>query len=474
MARPSSESAGEEGVMLDHRTEKLLPGPSRDDLGVDDGRSQYPRTLQGSPLFSRLLQLARMSPRKRKGRYNLAPQDEDIEGLLATHGQKDPPRKVRRCGHSGNKAFAKRVLLALPVMVLMLFGVLHILQVLIGRARLFWDIDPDEFLPDWGKPGHTGEGLAKYPTDVTRDVLPIRCHSHNDYWRRIPLFEAIHWGCTGVEADVWLIDEELYVGHSTASLTKNRTFQSLYVSPLVELLDHMNPETDFTNATGHGVFDEDSEQTLVLLVDFKTDGQDTFPCVQQQLEPLRERGYLTHYDGERVVSRAVTVVGTGNTPFDLVVRNKTYRDIFLDAPLPKLWQPPGDAEKLDANVLDTIRSSEMTKSQQGQTGTSDTTANSFDTTNSYYASVSFASTVGIVWRGQLSSKQMNIIRGQIRGAHARGLKVRYWDTPAWPISLRNYVWNVLMEEGADMLNVDDLKGAATEDWRRRRVHGWYS
>jgi len=73
----------------------------------------------------------------------------------------------------------------------------------------------------------------------------------------------------------------------------------------------------------------------------------------------------------------------------------------------------------------------------------------------------------------LSHAQREVIRGQIRGAKRRGLKARYWDTPSWPIGLRNRVWQILIEEGADVLNVDDLRGAATEDWRRRRMLGWW-
>ena len=322
-----------------------------------------------------------------------------------------------------------------------------------------------------------GEGLAKYPTDATRDVQPIPCHSHNDYWRRIPLFDAIHWGFTSVEADVWLFDDELYVGHNLAALTKNRTFRSLYVNPLVELIDHMNSQTDFINTTGHGIFDVDPSQTLVLLVDFKTDGHELFPVVEQQLEALRAKDYLTYWDGEKVKSRAVTVVGTGNTPFDLVVRNTTYRDIFFDAPLDKMWEASRDQTSLQHNREEDIDLSKApssgSHSGQGNTGTGAALSSAaFNSTNSYYASVSFGHTVGFVWRGELSSKQMEIIRGQIRGAHSRGLKARYWDTPSWPVSKRNHIWHVLMQEGVDVLNADDLKAAAVDQWRAK-AHDWW-
>ena len=89
--------------------------------------------------------------------------------------------------------------------------------------------------------------------------------------------------------------------------------------------------------------------------------------------------------------------------------------------------------------------------------------NAFNSNNSYYASVSFKRAVGMMWRGHLSHRQIEIIRAQIRGAHSQGLKVRYWDAPSWPIVLRNRVWHTLME-GADMLNVDDLRAAAKQGW----------
>lgn len=354
----------------------------------------------------------------------------------------------------------------------------------------------DNFLPNWGKPGHDGEGLAHYPTDATRDVTPLPVHSHNDYWRRIPLFEALHYGCIGVEADVWHFDHDLFVGHNTASLTRNRTFRSLYVDPIITILDKMNPNTDFVNATKHGVWDTDSGQTLVLLVDLKTDGRDTFPVVERQLEGLREKGYLTYFNGSHIVPGAVTVVGTGNTPFDMVVANSTYRDIFFDAPLDRLWDTTKSyltldvlnsisvESDLDGSSADDYIDSEafepaedtttppMRRGQGNEGLDKDTPASAFNPETSYYASIDFQAAVGFVWRGHLSARQIDIIRGQIRGAKQHGLKARYWNTPVWPISLRNHIWHILVREGADMLNADDLKAATRQDWRKLQ-HDWW-
>lgn len=135
-----------------------------------------------------------------------------------------------------------------------------------GGSRFYWSLNDDKLLPDWGIPGHIGDGLVQYPENVTRDVLPIPVHSHNDYWRRIPLYDALYWGCTSVEADVWLLkdDPELYVGHKKGSLAKRRTLKSLYVDPIVGLLDAMNTPDKLSggNQTWRGVFDERPEQTL--------------------------------------------------------------------------------------------------------------------------------------------------------------------------------------------------------------------
>jgi hypothetical protein len=323
-----------------------------------------------------------------------------------------------------------------------------------GYIPLLWD-DPAASALDWTLPGKASSDIASHLVDITRDVTPIPCHSHNDYWRRVPLYDALRWGCTGVEADVWLFDQELFVGHSTYALTQNKTFRSMYVDPLVKMLDHKNQPSKYATISSakNGVFDTTPEQTLVLLVDFKNNGRDIFPVVSQHLSTLREKGYLTYFNGKSTISGAITVVATGNAPFDLITANTTYRDIFFDAPLSQMY----------AAAPDTTLSS---RGGQGTVGTLPTSH--FDSTNSYYASVSFSQAIGFVWGAALSAKQLELVRGQIRGAHARGLKARYWSAPKWPVALRNRVWSTLVQEGVDYLNGDDLQGMTRLDWGERR------
>ncbi|PSS02407.1 hypothetical protein BD289DRAFT_359615, partial [Coniella lustricola] len=302
----------------------------------------------------------------------------------------------------------------------------------------------DPALRQWGANGTGTEDLAWYPTNFLQDVVPVPIHSHNDYLRKVPLFTAIRQGCTGVEADVWLFDDlpnndTLYVGHQPSALQPERTFQSLYIQPLVKILEHQNPATQFYNGNWNGVFDSNPNQTLALLVDVKTSGSTTWAKVLEQLEPLRERGWLSYYANGAVHTRPITVVGTGNTRFEDVVANTTYRDYFFDAPLSKLA---------------------TTSSSSSSDGLP-----AYDASNSYYASVSMNAAIGMPWFGNLRTEQIERLREQVQAAHARGLKARYWDTPSWPVAARNHIWDTLVKEGVDMLNVDDVKSAAKKNWR---------
>ncbi|CUA77527.1 Altered inheritance of mitochondria protein 6 [Rhizoctonia solani] len=286
----------------------------------------------------------------------------------------------------------------------------------------------DQVIADW-----KNQPQSTYPTEFTRGIIPKGIHSHNDYWRDVPLFSAIAVGAVSVEADVWLWNDELYVGHDPSSLSPKRTFSSLYVSPILSILKQQNPVTLFpyTNNTRYGVFDAVIDQTLYLFVDVKTDGNTTWPLVIKQLEPLREGGWLSYWDAEAGVLRpgAITVVGTGNTPFEQVQSHTTpHRDAFYDAPI--------------------------TSFSSGPSG-------EYDNSTVVIASGSLASALGGPMSGStLSDTQIAALTSQIQGAHTAGVKVRYWETPGWPLSKRNYIRKTLEELGVDLLNADDLEAAA--------------
>ncbi|KZZ87617.1 PLC-like phosphodiesterase, TIM beta/alpha-barrel domain protein [Ascosphaera apis ARSEF 7405] len=315
---------------------------------------------------------------------------------------------------------------------------------------------------------------------LTRGVRPVACHSHNDYWRPYPLYSAIHAGCIGVEADIWLYENDLYVGHTTSTLRPNRTFDNLYVNPLVEILDARNPQRQQqqqqqqqhsgqeNREPPNGVFTEAPHQTLVLLVDFKMNGDETWPYLMKQLDPLRERGYLTYFNGTTRVEGPVTVVGTGNAPFHLIVENSTYRDVFYDAPLAYLPLLPD----IDETQTQSSSSDDQNSTTSSSLSTKPPPLPPFDFTNSYYASASFKKFIGTCWAWMLTNSQLDTIRLHVNSAHKRGLFVRYWSSPGFPHGFRNRLWRLMIQEGVDLLNTDDLVAATSRDWGWKGKWAW--
>ncbi|KAG8628545.1 hypothetical protein KVT40_004418 [Elsinoe batatas] len=273
---------------------------------------------------------------------------------------------------------------------------------------------------------NTGAPQYQYPTQLTQDIVPKAIHSHNDYWRQLPLYTALSVGAVSVESDVWLYNGTLYVGHEPSALTPQRTFQSLYINPLVSILEAQNPPSPFIGPTNNGVFDAANTQTFYLWIDIKTNGPTTWPVAVQALQPLRERGWLTTVSSNGTVTPgAVTVIGTGNTPL-AQVQGVSPRDYFWDAPIPTLGT---SFSNITANV-------------------------------SPIASTSFLRTFGTVRTKGLNDTQLSLLRSQVATAKSKGIRTRYWELPLWPVGTRNAVWRQLYDEGVDLLNVDDLEGAA--------------
>lgn len=267
-----------------------------------------------------------------------------------------------------------------------------------------------------------------YPTSLTQGIIPKAFHSHNDYWRPVPFYSALAAGAISIEADVWLYNETLHIGHEQSALTDERTLDSLYIQPILSVLRAQNPNSSFltTGETHNGVYDTVSAQTLYLFIDLKTDGPTTFPYVVEALQPLRDAGFLTSVNGTTVTPGAVTVIGTGNTPLNQV-QGVSPRDYFYDAPIATL-------ATTFANITSDV---------------------------SPIASMAFSAQFpGVLGNTGLNALQLALLQTQVAVAHAKGIKVRYWDQPGWPVGTRNGVWRSLWENGVDLLNVDDIEAVA--------------
>ncbi|KAI0879166.1 hypothetical protein GGS24DRAFT_230971 [Hypoxylon argillaceum] len=254
----------------------------------------------------------------------------------------------------------------------------------------------------------SGPPLNPWPLDSLNSVLPVSCHSHNDYEQNIPVFEALSAGCISMEADVWLFNGDVIIGHLLPTL--GRTLRAQYVNPLLAILNH----------NGGSAYKSRPDQTLVLLVDFKTSDTGTLDAVVTALDPLRQAGYLSRLENGVLVKKAITVVASGSAPFDRISTGDGVpdRDIFYDANLGAL------------------------------------SGSSYTSQNSYVASADFQDVIGQASTATLTAAQMTTITTQVGQAHAKGLVARYWNLPG------EYLWESLKALGVDLLNADDLSNTA--------------
>ena len=63
----------------------------------------------------------------------------------------------------------------------------------------------------------------------------IHAHAHNDYEHDRPLLDALEHGFTSIEADVFLVEEQLLVAHNLIDVSRERTLEKLYLQPLQQL-----------------------------------------------------------------------------------------------------------------------------------------------------------------------------------------------------------------------------------------------
>lgn len=241
-----------------------------------------------------------------------------------------------------------------------------------------------------------GSPLSPWPLDSLKDVIPAPCHSHNDYDQEIPLFEALAAGCIGIEADVWLSGGDVIIGHLLPKA--GRTLRAQYVDPLKAIIDH----------NGGSAYKSRPDQTLVLLVDFKTSDKGTLDAVVKALDPLRQAGYLSKVENGVFKRGAVTISASGSAPFDRISSGDGVpnRDVFYDAPLANL-------DGADYNRQ-----------------------------NSYTASADFEDVVSS--DGNISSDELTKLRSHVSKAHARGLVARYCEFNKTPIFIFSFLFCFLV------------------------------
>lgn len=97
---------------------------------------------------------------------------------------------------------------------------------------------------------------------------PMLIHSHNDYARRVPFYQAYAQQVYSIEVDLFLHNGELLVGHDLQDLRADMTFEKLYVEPIVTLF-----------ARNGGCAWDRSDEHLQLMIELKSETDPTLQAV---------------------------------------------------------------------------------------------------------------------------------------------------------------------------------------------------
>ncbi|CAI7602884.1 unnamed protein product [Penicillium glandicola] len=147
------------------------------------------------------------------------------------------------------------------------------------------------------------------------------------------LKSALHEGCDGLRTAVWMHNGELQIGNAVAETEPETFLQRLGLDPLLAKLDAEYDATarESPHHKAPGGFHAHGARTFLLMLDAKTSLHELYPHLVQQLDSLRQRGHLSHWDGQNVVQRPVTIMVTGEAFPESDCVNHSYSDIFWSA-----------------------------------------------------------------------------------------------------------------------------------------------
>jgi hypothetical protein len=224
-------------------------------------------------------------------------------------------------------------------------------------------------------------------------------HAHNDYEHIRPLFDALDHGFTSVEADIFLVDGKLLIGHNRTDLKPERTLETLYLEPLR------------ARAKAHAgrIFPESPH--FWLLIDTKTEAKSTYAALHELLS--RYADLLSEVADGKPTERPVTVVVSGNCD-RAAITGQAKRFAGIDG------RPPDLESDAPAHLIPWV---------------SDRWGNHFK------------------WSGEgpMPAGEQAKLRDFVARAHRHGRLVRFWATPE-----KTAVWQELRSASVDLINTDQL------------------
>lgn len=235
-------------------------------------------------------------------------------------------------------------------------------------------------------------------------VVPLpHAHAHNDYYHPRPLLDALSHGFSSIEADVLLIDGELYVGHDMPEGAHDLpTLREAYLEPLARIVHNHRGEV-YPDFGGE----------FYLMIDIKTEAEATYEVLNEQLADFEH--ILSRTENGDYTPGAVTIFLSGNRPM-ATLRQADNRLVALDG------RPENLGENYAPDLMPVISEN--------------------------YSKV-------IRWDGvgEISKADFQRLTELTTKAHAEGKKVRLWAAPD-----NQNAWATLKKAGIDLINTDNLPG----------------
>jgi len=184
-----------------------------------------------------------------------------------------------------------------------------------------------------------------------RGALPA--YAHNDYLNAHPLYDALSFGYQGAEADMFLVDGKLQLGHERRAAVRDGTLEGLYLKPLRALVAKCGALT----ADGQPFLltleiKEPSQPTFDSLVAIlarypdvfsrksphPTASGDSLPPVQAVLVGWYPPGFAEHTDVP--LSRQARIVSADKPPADASDRDVGLITLDYTETIGRRWQMP--------------------------------------------------------------------------------------------------------------------------------------
>jgi len=235
-----------------------------------------------------------------------------------------------------------------------------------------------------------------YGASAANAQFPVLLHSHNDYTRTMPFYEAYSQHIFSIECDMFYRNGKFLVGHDEKDLKDDVTFDRLYLEPLINVY-RLNGGKPYA----------DSDAKIQLMVEIKSNNTDAY--MKAFVAKIKKHPEV--FD-PTVNPNACSIVVTGQ------------------------YEPSADkfAQYPEYITFDGDINTDYTPEQLKRVA---------------MFSVNFEAYS--IWNGKgtLIKKENDAVQALIDKAHKMGKPIRFWGAPE---SLT--AWNTFLTMGVDYINTD--------------------